>query len=382
VLEGESLVNDATGLVALKFALAAAASGSFSATHATMEFVWVAIGGLVFGLAVAIPFAKVFQLIKDDAALITVSFLVPYIAYLPAERLHVSGVLAAVAAGIHGGWKGPELLSASTRLNAVAVWKMLVFLLNCILFILIGLQLPEIVAELGHYTTWQLIAYGGLVSAVVILIRPVWVFPGTWLPRLLSKRVRQRDPIPPWRHILVVAWCGMRGVVSLAAALALPITFSNGRPLPQRSLVIFLTFCVILSTLVFQGLSLPLLVRWLGVSEPYEDKHERNARLKLAHAALAHLNKVAEQNSRHEKVLQQVTAYYQERIDDLNDDLAEVLGWSDHRENWVAARRLRLESLEAERRELIKLRREHQVNEELMHQIERELDLEETRLRA
>ena len=382
VLEGESLVNDATGLVTLRFALAAAASGSFSATHAAVEFAWVAAGGVGLGLAVAMVCERVFRLVKDDTLLTTVSLLVPYIAYLPAERLHVSGVLAAVTAGIYGGWKGPELLSASTRLNAVAVWGMLVFLVNCVLFILIGLELPEIVGKLTQYSTGQLIAYGLLVSAAVILVRPVWVFPATWLPRLLSTRLRRRDPIPPWRHVLVVAWSGMRGVVSLAAALALPTTFSDGRPLPQRNLVIFLTFCVILSTLVFQGISLPFLVRWLGVKERREDKAERNARLKLAHAALAHLSKMAEQDPRSANALRQVTAHYQERIEDLNDELAAVLGWSDHREHWIATRRLRLKSLEAERRELIRLRRDHQVSEELMHQIERELDLEEARLRA
>jgi Na+/H+ antiporter len=325
---------------------------------------------------------QVFRLVKDPVLLITISFLIPYVAYLPAERLQVSGVLAAVAAGIYGGWKGPELLSASTRLNAVAVWSMLVFLLNCILFIVIGLQLPEVVGKLGQYTTGQLAAYGAITSAVVILVRPVWVFPASWLPRLLSKRLRERDPIPPARQIMIVAWSGMRGVVSLAAALALPMTFSNGQPFPQRNFVIFLTFCVILSTLVLQGLSLPLIVRWLGVSERHDETHERNARLKLAHAALAHLNKVAEQKSRHEGALQQITSVYQDRIEDLTDELAEVLGWSDHREQWVASRRLRLETLEAERSELIKLRRGHQVNEELMHKIERELDLEEERLRA
>ena len=382
VLEGESLVNDATGLVALRFALAAASSGAFSATQATMEFTWVVAAGLGVGLAVGMFFEWVLRLVKEGSLLITVSLLVPYMAYLPAERLHASGVLAAVVAGIYGGWKGPELLSASTRLNAGAVWDMLVFLLNCILFILIGLQLPEIVGELGRYSTGQLIGYGALVSAVVILVRPVWVFPATWLPRLLSLRLRQRDPIPPWRHVAIVAWSGMRGVVSLAAALALPIAFPDGRPLPQRSLVIFLTFCVILSTLVFQGLSLPWIVRWLGVKERHEEKQERNARLKLAHAALAYLNKLAEGSPRHEKALRQVTLQYQERIEDLNDELAELLGWSHHREHSIATRRLRLDSLEAERRELIRLRRDHQVDDELMRHIEHELDLEETRLRA
>jgi NhaP-type Na+/H+ or K+/H+ antiporter len=176
VLEGESLVNDATGLVTLRFPLAAAASGSFSATHAAVEFAWVVAGGVGLGLAIAMVFERVFRLVKDDALLITVSLLFPYIAYLPAERVHVSGVLAALTAGIHGGWKGPELLSASIRLNAVAVWSMLVFLVNCVLFILIGLELPEIVGELTQYSTGQLVAYGLLVSAVVILADPFGSF--------------------------------------------------------------------------------------------------------------------------------------------------------------------------------------------------------------
>src|SRR5262249_33848783 len=157
---GESLVNDATGLVALRFALAAAASGSFSMSHAAAEFAWVAAGGLALGLVLAMLLVRVARLIKDEALLITVSLLIPYLAYLPAERLHVSGVLATVAAGIYGGWKGPELLSASMRLNATAVWSLLVFLLNCILFIVIGLQLPEVVHGLGQHSVAQLGLYG------------------------------------------------------------------------------------------------------------------------------------------------------------------------------------------------------------------------------
>lgn len=379
VIEGESLVNDATGLVALRFALAAAASGSFSAGRAVGEFFVIAAGGVAVGLAVAALFVKVLKVIKEDSLLITTSFLVPYLAYLPAERLHVSGVLAAVTAGVYGGWKAPELLTASTRLRADAVWKILVFVLNCILFILIGLQLREIVTGLEQYSAAQLLGYGALASAVVILIRPVWVFPGTWLPRLLSKRLRARDPMPPWRHVLVVAWCGMRGVVSLAAALALPMTFRDGRPLPQRDLVIFLTFCVILSTLVFQGLSLPSLIRWLRIREPREDRNERNVRRKLARAALDQLEKLTGKHPQDEKAARQIAAYYHDRIADLDDNLADALGWSSHRELWTSLRRLRRETLDAERRELLRLRREHQVDEPVMHQIEHELDLEEAR---
>jgi Na+/H+ antiporter len=380
VLEGESLVNDATGLVALRFALAATISGGFSVTRASMEFIWVVAAGLGLGLVVAIAIEPVMRRIKDDALVITVSFLVPYMAYLPAERLHVSGVLATVAAGIYGGWRGPEILAASTRLNAVAVWSMLVFLFNCFLFIVIGLQLPGVFQALTQYSTGRLIAYGAIASGLVILIRPIWVFPATWLPRWFSKTIRARDPIPPWRHIFIVSWSGMRGVVSLAAALALPNFLPNGHPFPGRNLVIFLTFCVILSTLVFQGLSLPFIIRWLGVAGTSDEQDEREVRLKLAHAALAQLNELARDAHLNKKALEHVNVFYEDRVRYLDDQIADVLGWSPDRERLVASRKLRLEALRAERRELIKLRRAHQVDEELMHKLEREIDLEETRI--
>ncbi len=382
VLEGESLVNDATGLVALRFALAAAVSGTFSLERAALEFVWVVAGGLALGLVVGLAMAQVVKLINEDSLLITVTLLAPYIAYLPAERLHVSGVLAAVSAGIYGGWRAPELFSAGTRLNAVSVWDMLVFLVNCVLFILIGLQLPEVVQQLGRHSAGELLAYGALASALVIVIRPLWVFPATWLPRLLSRRLRRRDPIPPWRHVFIVAWSGMRGVVSLAAALALPVSLANGQPFPHRDLVIFLTFCVIFSTLVVQGLSLPFIVRRLRVKETRSEQHERDVREQLTQAALAHLNRLAEQKGTHPAALQQVIAIYQERLQHLHDDLAELLGWSTQREQLVARRRLRLEALGVERSELIRLRREHRVDDGLMREIEHEMDLEETRLRS
>jgi CPA1 family monovalent cation:H+ antiporter len=198
----------------------------------------------------------------------------------------------------------------------------------------------------------------------------------------MSKRLRQRDPMPSWQTLAIISWSGMRGVVSLAAALALPMALADGRPFPQRDLVIFLTFCVILATLVLQGLSLPLLIRFLRVKAPPGEGKEREARLKLAHAALAHLNKLAEQKHLNEEALQHITTIYQDRVSHLNDDLAEVLGWSQNRERAIATRRIWLDALDAERREMIKLRREHKLDEELMHRIERELDLEEIRLKT
>lgn len=382
ILEGESLVNDATGLVALRFALAAAASGTFSLTEAVGKFLWVAAGGLALGLVVGVVVERVMRWLKDDCLIITITLLAPYLAYLPAERLHISGVLAAVAAGVYGGWKGPELLTASARLNGVAVWTLLVFLLNCVLFVLIGLDLRQVLGSLSQYSLGRLIAYGAIASGLVIVVRPIWVFPATWLPRLLSRQIRKRDPIPPWRHITIVAWSGMRGVVSLAAALALPKFLAPERPLPGRELVVFLSFCVILSTLVFQGLSLPFLIRRLGVKEKKNEERGRDAKLKIAHAALARLNKLAEESNNNEPALERVIGIYRERINHLNDSLAATLGWSPEHEKLVATRRLWLQALRGERDELVKLRRSHEIDEELMHEIEHELDLEETRLRS
>jgi Na+/H+ antiporter len=375
ILEGESLVNDATGLVALRFAVAASASGTFSIGKAGFEFVWVALGGVLLGLLVGLLFERLVRWLKDELLLITLSLLVPYVAYLPAERLHVSGVLAAVTAGLYGGWKSPELLSASVRLSASAVWDLFVFVLNCVVFVLIGLQLPEVRAGLGHHSFGELAWYGFITSVIVILVRPLWVFPSAWLARC-RESIRRRDPLPPWQNIAVVSWCGMRGVVSLAAALTLPMNF------PERDLVVFLAFCVILATLVVQGLSLPFLVRWLGVHEEHDGAHEKQTRLKLAHAALAHLNQLGEKVSTNELALRRVTELYQDRVRHLTDDTAELLGWSEERHRLVETRRLWRAAIVAERRELIALRRRAQVDEELLHRLEHEMDLEETRLKS
>ncbi len=381
ILEGESLVNDATGLVALRFAVAAAASGTFSLPIATAQFAWLVTGGLAIGLVVGVTMTAVMRFVKEDSLIITITLLTPYLAYLPAERMHVSGVLAVVTAGVYSGWRAPELMMASARLSGGAVWSMLVFVMNCVLFIAIGLALPQVVREQTEYSTGKLILYGAVTSAIVILIRPLWVFPAAWLPRRLSKKIRERDPMPHWTHLVIVSWSGMRGVVSLAAALALPMTFEDGRLFPGRGLVIFLTFCVILSTLVFQGLTLPFVIHLLGVKERKSEDQEREARLKIAQAGMARLSELALQPNANEAAVERLTRIYQEKISHFNDQVAATLGWSPDHERLLSMRRFWLEALNAERRELLKLRREHLVNEELMHRIENEIDLDETRLR-
>src|ERR1043165_3259458 len=242
ILEGESLVNDATALVAFRFAVAAVVTGSFSLAHAAGQFVIVAVGGILIGLAVGWLTAWIQKPIDDPPVEITISLLTPFAAYLPAEQLGVSGVLAVVTTGLYHGWRLPEITTSRTRLQAGPVWEMIEFLLNGFIFLLIGLQLPEVLRHLTGRSIPHLVWYAAVISLAVILIRMLWVFPATYLPRWLFKGLRERDPYPDWRHVAVVAWTGMRGVVSLAAALALPLTLANGSPVPRRALAPFLTF--------------------------------------------------------------------------------------------------------------------------------------------
>jgi len=381
ILEGESLVNDATGLVAYKFAVAAVLTGAFSLPLATFKFVVAVSGGIAIGWAVAWLSAWVFERIRDAAVLITLSLLVPYIAYLSSERAEVSGVLATVTCGLYLGWRSPRMLTASVRLQAGAVWDAIVFLLNGIIFLVIGLQLPVIRSNLAAYPTGTLVWYALAIFLVVILVRPVWVFPGAYLPRWFSQKVRETEPEPGWRNVLIVAWAGMRGVVSLAAALALPVKTSEGADFPGRDLILFLTFAVILGTLVGQGLTLGALIRRLGVkADQLEEKLEIKTRLALAEAAQLRISELAQESRLPATAVNAVRTQYEERVAHLTDEQAHVLGWSHRREELVAGRRLRREAVKAERRRLLELREQGAVPDELLHRIEHELDLEEERL--
>src|SRR6266487_1184186 len=237
ILEGESLVNDATALVALQFAVAALLTGRFSVAHATLEFIWVAAGGIAFGLLVGVAMRWVQRHLDDPPIQITISLLTPFVAYLPAERIHVSGVLATVAAGIFLGWHSPLIVTARYRLQAFAFWEMVVFLLNGFVFIVIGLQLPGILHALSGESLIGPIVTAIIISGAVVLVRIIWVIPATYLPRLLglANGGSARDPIPRRQQAAIVAWSGMRGVVSLAAAFALPLTLSDGKSFPGRN---------------------------------------------------------------------------------------------------------------------------------------------------
>ncbi|PYL39759.1 MAG: Na+/H+ antiporter [Verrucomicrobia bacterium] len=380
ILEGESLVNDATALVALQFAIAALMTGTFSLGHATLRFVWVAAGGIVFGLLVGAVMRWVHRHLDDPPVQITISLLTPFLAYLPAERLHVSGVLATVAAGIFLGWHSPLIVSARYRLQASAFWEMVVFLLNGFVFITIGLQLPGILRALHAASLLSLIRDAALVSGAVILVRIAWVVPATYLPRLFSKKLRARDPVPPWQHVTLVAWCGMRGVVSLAAAFALPFALNDGRAFPGRDYILFLTFSVILATLVFQGLTLPTLIRKLGVrGDGATDEEERSARFAANTAALAYIDNVSGRDGLSSDVIARLRAEYDDRLEQLQR-CAENPG---DRSGEIATpqyQQLQYEALRIERDTIIRLRNDHVINDDALRRIQRDLDLAEARL--
>jgi monovalent cation/hydrogen antiporter len=294
IIEGENLTNDWTALVFYRFAVAAVISGTFSLWEAGVRFLLTGLGGLVIGLVVGWLIANVRRRIEDSLIEVTISLFTGYAAYLTAEEIGASGVIAAVTAGIYLGWHSPTLTSPSTRIQAFSVWELLQFLLNAVLFVLIGLQLPNVLEGISGREAGTLIWWGLMVSAVVIVTRLVWVFVLTYLPRYLSRQLLKRDPYPGWRNISVLAWSGMRGAVSLAAALAIPLTTASGNPFPERDLIIFLTFCVILATLVLQGLSLPKLIRALKVEDDGSgEKEETKARSKIAQAAVARIDELA-----------------------------------------------------------------------------------------
>jgi monovalent cation/hydrogen antiporter len=386
VVEGESLVNDGTALIAYRFALGAVATGAFSLWEAGLQFVLGAIGGVAIGLAVGWVVAHVRRRLDDPPVEITISLFTSYAAYLPAEELGLSGVLAAVTVGIYLGWRAPALITPSTRIQAYSIWEILIFLLNSVLFVLIGLQLPAVLDGLtGGESALTLAGWGLLVALVVIAVRLVWVFVATYLPRWASPSLRRRDPSPPWRSTLLVAWNGMRGAVSLAAALAVPLTLPGGEAFPARDLILFLTFSVILVTLLLQGLTLPVLVRLLGVEgDRSEHEEELEARLRTAEAALARLDELAAEEWVREDTAERMRGLYdyrRRRFAARRED-ADGADGEDYEQRSAAYARLRTKVLGAERAELVRLRGQGIIGDEVMRRVERDLDLEQSRLES
>jgi Na+/H+ antiporter len=384
ILEGESLVNDSTSLVIFKVALLATVGASvpfIGKIWMPGQFIYVSVGGIAVGLVMGWLIGLVRRRVVDDGPQIflTVSLLTPYVSYLLADQfLHVSGVLSVVATGLYLGWQAPEIMSAGVRLQAQAVWEMIIYLLNGIVFVLIGLQLPGILHGM-HEQWWPgPFCYALAINGVCIAVRLIWVFPSAFLPRWLIRRIRERESLPDWRQVLIIGWSGMRGIVSLAAALSL-----QGHPgFPQLHLVQFLAFSVILCTLIFQGLTLPPLIRYLGVGDDgISAREEMEARRRMSEAVVQKIEKVREEGKYPASAVDTIENSYRERALLFQDELADQLGWSHQRHHVLSVRRLRRLMIATQRRALLAMRRNELIGDDVMHKVEHELDLEEDRLK-
>lgn len=390
VIEGESLLNDASALIAYRYALAATLSGSFVLWKAGLQFIFITAGGILAGLIVGYALVFAHKKIKDNAIVETsLSLITPFLAYLLAEEFHVSGILAVVTAGILIGWHSREIFSFQTRLQTTIVWNTVIFLLNGIVFILIGLQLPEFVTDLKTSTLFELIGYGLIISVVTIIIRILWVFAGAYHQRIFRRKkliTNEEDDAVNWKNVLIVAWTGTRGVVSLAAALALPFTLENGGEFPKRHSILLLTFTVILVTLVIQGLTLPILIKLLNIKseKPLLQKEQNELNLLLAESSLHFINNNFS-HSIDETVINNIKRQYEFSYNLLSKKNG---NYRQRKESELQLNSVnqflqaQLEIIKFQRELLMKFQNEDRFSEEALANAERELDIEELRLNS
>ncbi|MFC5802356.1 Na+/H+ antiporter [Streptomyces formicae] len=380
ILQGESLVNDATAITAYRVALAAVVGEGVSWLGGIGEFLLAAVGGVVVGLVLMLPIHWLRTRLKDALLQNTLSLLIPFVAYAAAERVHASGVLAVVVVALflgHRAWQ----VDFATRLQEAAVWKMVAFILESAVFALIGLQLPHVVRGLGAYGMGQAAWYAAGVFVAVVVVRYVWVFPATFLPRWLSSRIREREPAVTWKTPVIVGWAGMRGVVSLAIAFSIPLTVHGGQPFPARNLVLFLTFTTVIGTLVVQGLTLPALIRALKLPQPDQQQltlAEAQAQSQASGAAEERLEELLadERNALPGPLVDRLRIALEHRRNAPWERLGAVNPLTGESAD-VIYRRLAREMIAAEREVFVRLRDERRIDDEMMRTLLRRLDLEE-----
>ena len=384
VLEGESLVNDATGLLALEFGLALVlGTQAPTVSSGLLRLLYLIFGGAGVGLLVGLIVHWLEHQIDDAPIEITFSILVPYAVYLAAESIHASGVIAVVACGLYLGRGSAHFFSPAVRVQATSVWSVFTFILNGFVFVLIGLQLPLIREGIKSFSTLTLLLLGTLFSALVIVLRLLWVFPGATMAYWIRRHFQhQNEATPKIRQIFVTGWTGMRGVIALAAALSLPRELADGSPFPQRNLIIFLTFSVILVTLVLQGLTLPTLIRALGLAgSAGPNCEETEARRIMAQAAIEHLERTSREAAPEEAVLfKDLEEHYRHKLLSLPGNDAQ--GEAETKADAAAYRHyleMSLSLLRVERETAVQLRNNGRINDEVLRQLLRELDLSEIR---
>jgi CPA1 family monovalent cation:H+ antiporter len=382
IIEGESLVNDATGLIAYRCALLAVVTGHFGFWQASGQLVWTALAGVTVGLAVGWLVLHAHRLTESAVVGTSLTFLTPYIAYLLADALHLSAVLAVVTVGLFLGRR--VIFGSQARLRSDAVWSSAVFLLNGLVFTLMGLELPALLRGIAPDLRWAVLGYGLLISGAVVAARLLWWYPSAYAPRWFSATIRAEEPVPPLALVSVVAWTGMRGVVSLAAALALPLTLGPGTPFPHRSVILLITFVVIFCTLVVQGLTLGPLIHWLGVRpDAQAGREEVRVRVQLAERILLYLARPATAHWVPAEVLLRMQQSYELRLTLLRTWLAarKLLPPHElHEKPFTRSQLLQEELIHFERGVLQELQQEERTSDELLRKLENELDLEEARL--
>lgn len=386
VLEGESLVNDASSLIVFRFALAAILSGQFEIGQAVAQFFVGAGMGIATGLAVAYVIYVIHRYLPTtssiDAALTLMS---PYFMYLAAEQFHFSGVLAVVTGGLFLSYRSHEILTTgATRMQAYGVWTTVTFILNGLIFILIGLELPVVIEGLGNYSVWQAIQYGLIISLVAIFVRILWVLPIAYVPIWLKNRVRADNVNPTWKGPVIVGWAGMRGVVSLASALSIPLLLTNGEAFPYRNLILFITFVVILVTLVFQGMTLPWLIKWVGIQEidkaPPESQQEAGIQLRLKKAGLALLNDKFSKDISENELVGQLKDSLENDIAEIHERLQSLECDTMAQEEIERYKHILLDIYAMQRRELFQVKREQLFSDEVIRKQETQLDLDEAKI--
>jgi monovalent cation/hydrogen antiporter len=382
ILEGESLVNDASSLIVFRFALAAIITGEFNLGSAAKNFALVVLMGITIGVAIAYIIYIIHKFFPTTASIdAAITLITPYIMYISAEHFHFSGVLSVVSGGLFLTYRSSDLFTYESRLHINGFWETLIFLLNGFVFILIGLQLPVIVNGLGNYSIGEAILYGVIISILIIIIRLIWVYPAAYIPRWLFKSIRNSEPKPTWQGIFLIGWSGMRGVVSLASALAIPLTLA-GNAFPHRNLILFITFIVILITLVLQGLSLKPIIRLLKIDVNEKETEKLLAlslRIRLAESVLSYLDTNYPEETQNHETYKRVRERYDRMIQitkrNLEADTANNEGsFLPH------YRQMLLELVHIRRRELNYVRHTGEFSEELIREREWELDLEEARL--
>jgi monovalent cation/hydrogen antiporter len=382
VLEGEGLANDATALILYRFAVVAVATGGFSLPQAAGTFSLIVVGEILYGIGVGWLSLRLRQWADNPRVEITLSLMTPYLAYWIPEHIGGSGVLATVATGLYVSWNGPRLIPAATRLQGIFFWDLIIHLIEGFVFLITGLQARTLIEKAHDFPIAELLLGTALTAAIAILARFVWIYPATYLPRWLIPSLARRDPSPPWQQVFILGFTGVRGVVSLAAALAIPLTIGSGAPFPHRDMILFATFGVIIITLVGQGMMLPTVIGWLGVGKEGHSEHRREQEAELAarNAAISasrrHLEKLAGERNLSAEIVEFLNARYDHRERLIPADLdggLNVLRLGND---------VRRELIEAERNFLYELLRDGKITDESRRRLERDLDLEEAAILA